>query len=72
MKSKNVVAGLEERNQEVSGTERTQPPVANGPSFEEIRRRAYELHLERDCIHGKDYDDWLQAERELVEKHEAR
>ena len=35
------------------------------PSREEIRRRAFEIHIERGGIHGCDLDDWLQAEREL-------
>jgi hypothetical protein len=32
---------------------------------EEIRRRAYEIYLERGEQSGRDLDDWLQAEREL-------
>ena len=32
---------------------------------EAIRRRAYELYLERDGAHGGDVDDWLRAEREV-------
>ncbi len=35
------------------------------PSYEEIRRRAYELYLERDGVGGDEVDDWLQAEAEL-------
>jgi hypothetical protein len=35
------------------------------PSQEEIRRRAFAIHIERGRIHGCDLDDWLQAEREL-------
>jgi hypothetical protein len=31
----------------------------------DIARRAYELYEQRDCEHGHDVDDWLQAEREL-------
>jgi hypothetical protein len=34
----------------------------------EIARRAYELYLERGCRDGQDLDDWLIAERELLEK----
>jgi len=49
-----------------------QPDIAeekkNGPSSEEIRQRAFEIHIERGGIHGCDLDDWLQAERELQEK----
>jgi hypothetical protein len=32
---------------------------------EEIRRRAYEIYLERGEEPGRELDDWLQAEREL-------
>ena len=34
----------------------------------EIARRAYELYLERGCVAGEDLDDWLKAEREVLEK----
>jgi len=32
---------------------------------EEIRLRAYEIHLERGSHPGNELDDWLQAEYEL-------
>jgi Protein of unknown function (DUF2934) len=32
---------------------------------EEIRRRAYELYLERGCSAGKESEDWIAAEREV-------
>jgi hypothetical protein len=32
---------------------------------DEIRRRAYEIYLERGEEPGRDLDDWVQAEREL-------
>jgi Protein of unknown function (DUF2934) len=35
------------------------------PSYEEIRRRAYEIYIERDGLGGNEVDDWLQAEAEL-------
>jgi hypothetical protein len=35
------------------------------PSEEEIRFRAYQHYLDRGGVHGADFDDWLQAEREL-------
>ena len=41
----------------------------NGPSLEETRERAFEIHIERGGIHGCDLDDWLQAERELQEQY---
>jgi hypothetical protein len=37
----------------------------NGPTHEQIARRAYELFLSRGGQHGHHEDDWLQAEREL-------
>ena len=42
----------------------------NATSPEEIRKRAFEIHIEHGGIHGCDLDDWLQAERELNEKFE--
>ena len=35
------------------------------PTQEEIRRRAYEIYLERNGLPGDALDDWLRAEREL-------
>ena len=37
---------------------------------EEIRRRAYEIYLERGEQQGGDLQDWLQAEREFEPKEE--
>jgi Protein of unknown function (DUF2934) len=39
--------------------------MASEPSEEEIRIRAYRRYLERGCLDGQDFDDWLEAEREL-------
>ncbi len=41
---------------------------ARSPHFKEIQLRAFELYLEGGCLQGRDFDDWLQAERELLEK----
>ena len=35
------------------------------PSDEEIRKRAYELYVERDRYGDSALDDWLEAEAEL-------
>jgi hypothetical protein len=35
------------------------------PSADDIRRRAYERYLERGGNHGRHFDDWLEAEKEL-------
>jgi DUF2934 family protein len=39
--------------------------VGNAARDEDIRRRAYEIYLERGVQPGHELDDWLQAEREL-------
>jgi hypothetical protein len=71
MKSKSVAAGAEKLEREVVQSEETRPQPLNGPSLEEIQRRAYEIHIDRGGPHGHDLDDWLQAERELMEKYKA-
>jgi hypothetical protein len=71
MKSKSVAAGAEDLAHEVAQSEGTRPEISNPPSLEEIRQRAYEIHVERGGTHGQDLDDWLQAERELAEKYQA-
>ena len=38
---------------------------ANGPSPEQVRRRAYLIYLERGGTDGRDEEDWLEAERQL-------
>lgn len=35
------------------------------PTIDDIRRRAYERYLERGGNHGRHFDDWLEAEKEL-------
>ncbi len=37
------------------------------PTEEQIRIRAYERYLERGGGHGMDFEDWLEAKRELRE-----
>ena len=39
--------------------------MMNNRTSEEVARRAYELFLSRDGQHGRDVDDWLEAERQL-------
>lgn len=38
---------------------------ADSPTHDEIARRAYRLYEERGGGHGRDWEDWLQAELEL-------
>jgi hypothetical protein len=46
----------------------TTPPTRE----EKIRRRAYELFLERGGEHGRDQEDWFRAEREVAERERGR
>jgi hypothetical protein len=54
---------------EKSSPESEPQTVSGEPTREEIELRAYQIYVERGGAHGQDVDDWLQAERELVEKH---
>jgi hypothetical protein len=35
-------------------------------TFDDVARRAYELFLARGREHGRDLDDWLEAERQVM------
>jgi hypothetical protein len=50
----------------------TSVSMASEPSEEDIRMRAYHRYLERGGGHGLDFDDWLEAERELRESRARR
>jgi hypothetical protein len=39
--------------------------MSSEPSEDDIRMRAYQRYLERGGGHGLEFDDWLEAEREL-------
>lgn len=39
--------------------------AAGGPTDDDIRERAYQRYLQRGGGHGMDFEDWLEAEREL-------
>jgi hypothetical protein len=41
----------------------------DAPTPEEIRKRAFEIHIQRGGIHGCDLADWMLAERELQETY---
>ena len=55
------------REVESQTTVRAASPVQH-PSDEEVRRRAFEIHVERGGIRGYDLDDWLEAEKELTQQ----
>ena len=61
-----------------TSVESSGPNVTNGsngslhvdaPSEEDIRVRAYHRYLERGAGHGTDFDDWVQAEKDLKVAH---
>ena len=45
--------------------ETSEVSVGNSARTEEIRRRAYEVYLERGKRSGHDVDDWVRAEQGL-------
>ena len=56
------------KKQTKSATESPEPV----PTPDEIARRAYEIFITRGEEHGRDVDDWLQAEAELLSESAAR
>ena len=39
---------------------------------EEIRRRAFELYMQRGATSGSEKDDWLVAEREILDRYQEQ
>jgi len=52
-------------NRQLSQQHRDDEMERSGPSEDDIRRRAYQRYLERGAGDGYDFEDWLEAEREL-------
>ena len=46
-------------------SERTGGNVRTNPTHNEIAEAAYHRYLKREGSQGSDFDDWLEAEREL-------
>jgi DUF2934 family protein len=42
------------------------------PLEEQVRRRAYQLYVQRGNQSGSEYDDWLQAEEEIMAAEEKK
>jgi Protein of unknown function (DUF2934) len=51
-----------------SASPATQKPHAasNHPTQEEIALRAYQIYLQRGGVPGNEFEDWMQAERQLL------
>ena len=69
MKSQNLITNPWNTRRTVVPREVPEEGQKNGPSPAEIRRRAFEIHIEHGGIHGCDLNDWLEAERELQQKY---
>ena len=52
-------------------TRAKEPLIETLPLEERIRRRAYELYVQRGNQSGSEFDDWLQAEEEMIRAQEA-
>jgi DUF2934 family protein len=50
---------------EIPTTNGPADPADVEPTEEDIRLRAYHRYLERGAEHGADFDDWVEAERDL-------
>jgi len=50
-------------------TSKDTPATSPEKLVDEIRKRAYEIHLKRGKNPGSDMDDWLKAEREIKAKY---
>ena len=48
-----------------------EPPIETLSIEERVRRRAYELYVQRGNEAGSELDDWLQAEEEILQAQES-
>ena len=72
MKAKNLAVDPGNASTSESNSDAQAKQVTRTSTAEEIQLRAYEMYVGRSGIHGFDTDDWLQAERELLERYQAR
>ncbi len=43
----------------------------NADYGDRVSMRAYELYLSRGAVDGRDFDDWITAEREVTNQHQG-
>ena len=72
MKSRNLITDPWNTRGSVVPPEVPEERQKNGPSPAEIRKRAFEIHVERGGIHGCDLNGWLEAEGELPAEVQER
>jgi hypothetical protein len=72
VKSQNPTRNPQSPLRGIHGSEVPEEKDKNVPTLDEIRQRAFQIHIERGG-HGGDMDGyleaWLQADRELREKY---
>jgi hypothetical protein len=54
-----------------SSTKSADVASADSPSYNEIAEAAYQRYLQRGGTDGQDFDDWLEAERELKSRRSS-
>jgi hypothetical protein len=64
-KPRRARAGAKPTARDASSDQTRSDSMASEPSEEEIRLRAYQRYVERGGSHGRHFDDWLEAEKEL-------
>jgi hypothetical protein len=64
-KPRRARAGDKPSAKDASSDQTRADSMASEPSEEEIRLRAYRRYVERGGSHGRHFDDWLEAEKEL-------
>jgi hypothetical protein len=46
--------------------------MANGIDREKVAQRAYQIYEQRGKRHGSDFNDWVQAEKELLSQDKSK
>jgi hypothetical protein len=49
----------------------TESAAPYAPTFEQIAEEAYHRYLSRGGTHGADFEDWLEAERQLRQRNNS-
>jgi hypothetical protein len=59
-------------NARQAGNGNARPAPTGGPTHDEIAMAAYHRYLSRQGAQGSDFDDWLEAERDLRSRSASR
>lgn len=55
-------------SQTAAGPDQSRSAIRKSPITEDIELRAYQIYLGRGGVHGHDLEDWLLAERQVLEE----